>query len=154
MTSEQKATGTFSHLKFTTMQERVYLIKAGDRVPGDDLILALREHRDGPLPKSFVEYLEKALSGWTENKPGAAPKGKYFRTDERIYLKLLYREFTAVINGNGEGLDEVLDFASEHLTEIDDSFSVSEKASRLVAMYIGKDQRSGPSIMNKIPSSN
>lgn len=150
--SKQKPRNIFAHLKFDKAKGLAERIEKGDRISGDDLLIALREHEDGPLPETFVKYLEKPLSGWEEKKPGPKPKGSLFRSSERIFLNQYYEGFKAVLNGEADGMIILPEFVEKHLPDIDESFSVSEKASQLVAMYVYKDVRKAPGIMNKISS--
>lgn len=68
------------------MDKIVHEINAGDRISGDDLVLALREHRDGPLRETLVGFLEDLLSGWEEKKRGPKPKGSSYRRGGRIRI--------------------------------------------------------------------
>lgn len=146
------STTDFFHLRFTQIQELVYRIDKGDRISGDDLLSALREHEDGHLPETFLKYLEKPLAGWTEKRPGPIPSPYSDRLGEKILLRMLYQGFKAVIDEPGRDLELVADFAAEHLPDIDDSYSNSEKAAQLTALYFGMDKRQGRGILNKISS--
>jgi hypothetical protein len=150
--NDEEGTHRFARLMPGKMPEVLHRISKGDRIPGDELLVALREHRDGPLPEAFLGYLEKPLSGWQEQKPGPVPEQYSHRFGEKTLLALVYRGFKAVVDGRGDDLEVVAGFASEHLHEIDPSFSNSEKAAQLTALYFGMDKRQGPGILNKISS--
>ncbi len=144
--------GKFAHLMPGKMPELVHRIGKGDRIPGNELLVALREHEDGTLPEIFLDYLEKALSGWREQKPGPVPEPYSYRIGEKIYLTLLYSGFKAVVDGRGDDLEVVAEFAAEHLPDIDASYSNSEKAAQLTALFCGMHEGKWRGILNKISS--
>lgn len=150
-------------VKIIMMPHLLSRIARGDRLTGDDLLLALREHKDGALPEAFLDYMSKPLAGWVEKKPGPVPKSLGQNTHEKQLIRMLNSCFRTLLDERKSGsLDPKFDqqnredlsrFMDSHLPQIDGSHSRSETASQLTALFLGMDKRQGRGLLNRISSS-